>query len=285
MFVAVGHDGLRLTSNDGLDWKNRQLGKEGEVYRAVAFGNDVFAAVGGFGGRNIMAATRDGTAWTTSGNDAKYVHYFRGLCFGDGRFVALGGDPGSVGSAKPFIATSADGSTWSDFQEFAGKWMIRRAAYGNGVFVGVGDRGRRARSKDAVHWDDAPDVKPIDTLVDVAFGNGIFVGVGLHGLRTFTKDGLKWSEPLRGNEGEHINTVLRAGDRFVAIGAGATFFSADGADWERRPNRDAPVTACFGAGVFVGARWKGRLLHSKDAVSWTETYREDRHLEAVAYSV
>ena len=43
MFVAVGHDGLRLTSDDGKDWKPAQAGKEGEVYRAVAFGNGVFA--------------------------------------------------------------------------------------------------------------------------------------------------------------------------------------------------------------------------------------------------
>src|SRR5690349_6519083 len=98
MFLAVGHNGLRVTSTDGVEWENPQIGKEGETYRAAAFGNGVFVAVGSFGGKNMMAATRDGTEWKMSGNDAKYSRYFRGIVFGGGKFLALGGDPGSVGA-------------------------------------------------------------------------------------------------------------------------------------------------------------------------------------------
>jgi hypothetical protein len=68
----------------------------------------------------------------------------------------------------------------------AGKNMIRRVAWGNDRFVGVGDRGRRAASKDGFEWTDAPNVKAVDTLIDVAFGRDLFVGVGLHGLRMST---------------------------------------------------------------------------------------------------
>ena len=122
-------------------------------------------------------------------------------------------------------------------------------AFGNGLFVGVGDRGRRACSPDGLDWDDVPDVKPIDTLVDVAFGNGVFVGVGLHGLRMVDRaTALTWSEPVRGAEGEHLNSVVWADDRFVAVGPGATYISPDGLTWERRPNADAPVTFCYGRG-------------------------------------
>ena len=35
-FVAVGHNGLRLVSADGTAWPDRQVGKEGEMYRAAA---------------------------------------------------------------------------------------------------------------------------------------------------------------------------------------------------------------------------------------------------------
>ena len=144
-------------------------------------------------------------------------------------------------SASAFVSTSSDGTTWSDFQSISGKFILRRAAFGNGLFVGVGDRGRRAYSRDGLHWDDVPGVKPLDTLIDVAFGNGVFVGVGLHGLRRSTRDGVTWSEPVRGREGEHLNAIVWADDRFVAVAPGATFLSPDGQAWERRAeHRRAP---------------------------------------------
>ena len=283
MFVAVGHDGLRLASGDGKHWTPPLTGKEGEVYRAAAFGNGVFAAVGSFGGRNIMAATKDGAAWSAASNDAKYSRYYRGLCFGDGRFVALGGDPGAVGVASAFVSTSTDGAAWSEFQSISGRYILRRAAFGNGLFVGVGDRGRRAYSRDGLSWDDVPGVKPLDTLIDVAFGNGVFVGVGLHGLRLSTRDGIHWSPPIRGREGEHLNAIVWADDRFVAVAPSATFVSPDGQSWERLPSTNAPLTLCYGNGTFLGARYKGRILRSTDAVRWDEVLKSPQHVEAVAF--
>src|ERR1700748_3149300 len=109
MFLAVGHNGLRMTSKDGQTWSKPELGKEGQVYRAAAFGNGHTVAVGSFGGDNIMASSADGAKWDLGKRDAKYAHYFRGITFGNGEFVATGGDPGSVGAAKPFIAGTKDG--------------------------------------------------------------------------------------------------------------------------------------------------------------------------------
>lgn len=283
MFIAVGHNGLRVSSPDGKTWQHAQTGKEGEVYRAVAFGAGRFAAVGSYGGNNLLGLTTDGEKWETSQLEAKYVKYLRGLMFGKDFFLALGGDPGSVGDSKPFVATSTDGKSWSDYHSVTGKHMLRRAAWGNDRFVAVGDRGRRATSRDGLAWEDAPQTKAIDTLIDVAFGNGQFVGVGLHGLRMRSEDGLAWSAAERGNEGEHLNTVLFTGKQFVGIGAGATYLSADGAKWERTPNQDAPTTACYGAGQFIGSLWKGRIVASSDGIAWREVYKATEHVEAVAF--
>ncbi len=283
MFVAVGHNGLRISSGDGLTWGKAQTGKEGQFYRAAAFGNDRFVTVGTYGGDNLMAASIDGAQWEIGKRDGKYRDYFRGLAFGDGRFIALGGDPGSVGAAKPFIATSKDGVQWEENAPIEGKFMLRRLAFGNGTWVGVGDRGRISASPDAKTWKDAEGTKAIDTLVDIAFGNGVFVGVGLHGLRRASADGLTWSDPLRGPEGEHLNSVVFTGQQFVTVGAGATYFSPDGKEWQRTPNHDAPTTAVFGGGVFLGAAWKGRLLRSTDAVEWREAHKCEHHVEAVAF--
>lgn len=282
-FVAVGHRGLRMTSLDGQEWTHLQTGKEGETYRAVSFGNGRFAAVGSFGGSNITASTTDGADWKTATRDARYVQYLRGLGFGKGQFLGLGGDPGAVGASNPFVMTSPDGQTWSDLTPISGKNMLRRVCYGNDRYVAVGDRGRRAASKDGREWTDAPNVKAIDTLIDVAFGKGLFVGVGLHGLRMSSEDGVTWSERLAGEEGEHINSVLWTGDRFVAVGQGATYVSPDGQKWERIPNESAPLIAVFGNNHFIGSSWRGRILQSADAIHWKESFQAEHHVEALAF--
>lgn len=283
LFVAVGHHGLRMISTDGQKWTEQQTSKEGEVYRAVAFGNGRFAAVGSYGGNNLFAATSDGTKWQTGSRDARYVSYLRGLGFGAGQFLGLGGDPGSVGDSKPFVMTSTDGQTWSDQIPIAGRNMLRRVSHGNERFVAVGDRGRRAASKDGKEWTDAANVKAIDTLIDVTFGRNVFVGVGLHGLRMSSEDGVTWTERLVGEEGEHINSVLWTGERFVAVGQGATYLSDNGQKWERVPNKNAPLIAVLGKGRFVGANWRGRLLASQDAIDWTDAYQHEHHVEAVTF--
>lgn len=272
-----------MSSTDGQTWTNLQTGKEGETYRAVCFGNGLFAAVGSFGGNNILAATADGVNWKTGMQDAKYVRYLRGLGFGKGHFIGLGGDPGAVGISNPFLMTSTDGQTWSEAVSIGGKNMLRRICWGNDRFVAVGDRGRRAMTKDTKEWIDAEKVKAIDTLIDVTFGAGRFVGVGLHGLRMSSEDGVAWSERLAGEEGEHINSVLWTGDRFAAVGQGATYFSPDGLKWERVPNTNAPLIAVFGNGQFVGSNWRGRILRSIDAVKWEEAFQAEQHVESIAF--
>jgi hypothetical protein len=283
LFVAAGHQGQRLSSPDGKEWGRLQVGKEGETYRAVASGNGVYVAVGTFGGHNLFAATRDGSSWEVSTREGQYKYFVRGLAFGNGGFLAVGGDPGSVGSSSPFVVRSTDGVKWDEYQFISGKNIIRRIAWGADRWVGVGDRGRRSMSKDGKEWVDAADLKATDTLVDVAFGAGKFVGVGLHGLRSVTEDGLKWTHRFPGEEGEHLNSILWTGDRFVAVGQGATYASPDGLEWTRKENKDAPLAAAYGAGVFVGTNYKGRIFRSADALEWTLVYKAEFHLETVAF--
>ncbi len=282
VFVAVGYDGLRMLSEDGRSWGSPMLGQEGEVLRSAVVGNGRVVAVGTRGGDQVLIASVDGVKWTRSRREGGYGGYLRTVQFDGRRFLGLGGDPGAVGAANPYVLLSDDGVNWEGPHRIGGKFLIRRIAFGEGIYVGVGDRGRRAWSRDAIHWEDVPDVKPLETLIDIAHGGGAFVGVGLHGLRWRTLDGRKWLEPIRGEEGEHLNSIVWNGDRFVAVGQGATYLSADGLKWERRANREAPTTVCHYQGVFLGAKWKGRLQASRDGIVWEPVARVDRHIEAVA---
>jgi hypothetical protein len=293
LFIAVGHRGTILLSEDGAKWHDIEEGEEGETWRAAAFGNGRFVAVGSYGGVNITGSSTDGEDWQTAEKDAKYVTYIRGLAFGNDLFLGMGGDPGAAGDSKPFTTTSTDGLKWSEYAPIGGKNILRRAAYGNNTFVAVGDRGRRAASGDGKEWKDAGEVRAIDTLVDVAFGptgsggKGVFAGVGLHGLRMSSVDGVKWTGRQVGEEGEHLNSIVWSGNQFVAVGAGATYTSPDGASWQRHKNADAPLAVACGIidkkPVFVGASWKGKLLRSGDGITWKRVHEAAHHIEAVAF--
>lgn len=283
VFLAAGHNGQRALSRDGREWRPPTLGQEGEICRGAAIGAGKLVTVGTRGGDQLLAYSADGAEWKQTKREGGYGGYVRAVSFLNGKFIALGGDPGSVGAANPYVIFSDDGETWSANQPIGGKFMLRRIAFGGGKYVGVGDRGRRAHSDDARKWTDIEKVKPLETLVDIAFGAGIFVGVGLHGLRMTTADGAAWSEPLVGEEGEHLNTILWADDHFVAIGAGVTFLSPDGTTWERKANVNAPLVAAYGDKTFVGAKWRGRLLRSTDGITWEETLKAEQPVEAVAF--
>jgi hypothetical protein len=281
-FVAAGHDGLRMVSADGVSWTNLQKGREGEIFQCSAFGLGGCLIGGRFGGSNLFAFSKEGVNWKQTLRDAQYSKYLLGLSFAQDRFLGAGGDPGSVGSSSPFVIQSKDGETWTPNQQIEGKNVLRRFVWGGDRFVAVGDRGRRAVSTDGVIWQDAPQVRALDTLVDIAYGNGLFLGVGLHGLRMSSKDGTAW-ERFPGEEGEHINSVLWTGKGFVGVGLGATYLSPDGRKWERKPNTNAPLTATFGNGVYVGAAWKGRILKSADAVKWEPVFKAEAHIEVVGF--
>jgi hypothetical protein len=105
----------------------------------------------------------------------------------------------------------------------------------------------------------------------------------------YSEDGLTWSDRIPGEEGEHLNTVSFTGDRFVAVAPGATYTSDDGRKWTRTPNTNAPTIATYGKvngqNVYVGVSWKARLLHSPDALTWTQTYKGENHFEALAFGI
>lgn len=282
LFVAGGEKGLRMISPDGVRWEHIQTGREGEIYQSVCFGKGRFVALATYGGKNLFANSADGQKWEVvekqCPNDT-----IRSVTFGKDRFLAVGGTAGFGDYAEPVLIESADGRTWGPFRKFGGKRMLRRLAYGNDRFVGVGDCGRRAVSNDGKEWKDVEKPLAEDTLIDITFGKGIFVGAGMHGLRMSSTDGLKWEHRETGEEGEHINSVLWTGEQFVAVGLGATYFSADGAAWKRQPNRNAPLRATYGAGLFVGSRWKGRILTSKDAIVWEQAFKSEQHVETIAF--
>lgn len=281
-FAAVGLDGLVMTSADGREWQEKSLG-DGISLQHVCFGDGRCVVAGKHGATAKYAASSDGSSWRQGDGEKSYTGGDVGIFHFKGKFFAVSGDGANAGDNKPRIASSSDGVKWSGYESISGKRRFSAFASNGNIIVAAGDKGRRAWSNDGMDWKDDEGARPLDTMISMAYGNGIFVGSGLHGMRMTTKDGKSWSSRIDGEEGEHINSMLWTGEQFVGVGLGATYFSPDGLTWSRQPNENAPTCATYGNGLFVGVRWKGRILVSKDALRWEESHRGPNHLEKVVF--
>lgn len=88
IFVAVGSEGVVLTSSDGIDCTERSSPAYG--LNGITFGNNLFAAVGNMG---TIITSSNGINWTkrNSGISIPQSHYFtlKGVVYGSNIFVAV----------------------------------------------------------------------------------------------------------------------------------------------------------------------------------------------------
>jgi hypothetical protein len=146
VFVAVGgaNQGLSMTSTDGVLWQNEHRDLGGWL-GDVVYLNGVFIAAGGNGFRvrsiDRAKSWRDATPYAA-------VH-FRAIAAGNGVAVAVGHTYGQNPDQGVSSAT-ADGVTWSPTQRAGAP--LRSIAFGNGVFVALGDGGACAVSSDGETW-------------------------------------------------------------------------------------------------------------------------------------
>ena len=142
--VAVGSEGVMLSSLDGARWKV-SLQAPNDRYNAVAYGNGVFVAVGsnshGTHAGQIIATSGDGLSWTSQAQPERMA--LSDVAFGDGTFVAVGN--GGI------IVRSADGETWR-VVDSGTSVQLNGVAYLDGRFQIGGNDGVWLTSKDGARW-------------------------------------------------------------------------------------------------------------------------------------
>jgi len=245
--LRVPHDGphsplqVALAAESGPPLRVVGVGDRG--YRFAT--DDYGATLMGESSTTVTAHTRD---------------LIRGACWGNGRFVGVGGN------AETVSWVSTDGVTWQD-TETPGP-PLADCAFGNGRFVGAG--GSPHTSTDGIIWTAGSGSAP-NHLRTMAFGDGVFVGAGDAGQLVTTTDGTTWERVLTiGSDGFQAS-VYGAG-RFVVAGAnGAVAASSDGgATWLLRRINGAGT---LGGLAFAGGRFftgNGSSIYvSADGLSWT----------------
>ncbi|HWE93022.1 MAG TPA: hypothetical protein VG269_03545 [Tepidisphaeraceae bacterium] len=285
IYVAVGYGGRRIRSLDGFHWDNDtqwsdKAADNDDVLFNIAYGKGRFVAVGGSGVGHVLT-TVDGKSWRET---AKPRGRVATVAFGDGRFVA--------GHDGEFLV-SPDGESWETGGklDFRGGIHFRKSAFGNGVFVIVGDcdpewKSPRVSCRCSTHDGKSAASFDVDTPTAraIAFGAERFVVVGPDGLRESSADGKRWEHQQK-EAGEDFDGVVWTGRQFLVTGGKHAYTSPDGVQWKKEDFR-VPCTVLYAKGdVFIGASWGGNLWHSSDGREWkkVEITPGMPSFEAVAY--
>jgi len=283
VFVIGGWDRFHAVSEDGSDWKDIEFEEDDRQFcTGIAFGAGQCGMLWkrGYHGDSYLTISSNGSTWDETKLETDEPGH--SLAWYDGKFIVCTGKTINRGH-KPKTYLTEDGKKWSKAHEVGGQSIMTHYVEGNERLLGIGPDGMAATTTNGADWKVA-ELASQDSMVSLAFGNGAFVGGGLHGKIMRSEDGLKWDQVNTGREGDHINSMIWDGTKFIGVGMESTFASTDGKSWESVPNENPPLNAVMGAnGLFLGCQWKARLMGSEDGVTWNEGHVFERHIEIIAY--
>jgi hypothetical protein len=286
--------GTILTSSDGIVWRTHAAGTS-DPFRASAYGNGLYVAVGGRPDRGTVATSTDGVNWsarTVPVTGSFLGTPFVGVAFGNGVFVATAG---ADENGYALVFTSKDGTNWSRQPiDAIRQFGLNSVAFGDGQFVAVGDQGRAFISRDGIVWSERASGFAAH-LDRISYIGTRFVVTGSFGLIS-SLDGIEWkpwSLAAQDIPGQLLG-IAYAADQFVAVGEqGVTMTSADGINWSYRHRDPAQYLkgVAFGnrrfvvaGSIAVGSTFHFQSLASEDSTAWIpHTFAEEGRLTSVAF--
>ena len=223
----------------------------------LAYGNDLFVVSGNSGStdKTYFLVSKDGAEWeykildtgenfSMNSNTCKFVN---------NRFVLITGyyNYNTVTGIRNYTVTQF-------FETINGNEMVKHEykyvgpentsmmdiAYGNGIYVAVGDTGTIIVSHDLENWTRI-DSGTKNKLVGVTFGRNLFVITGENGVILTSKDGFNWTSQTSPTNSYLIRSRYGNGI-FVAVGYNSTILSSlNGDEWQ---NEDKLLknTVCYG---------------------------------------
>ena len=243
-FEGTNGNTLIYSTDYGNTWTG--LGKSiiDNTVAGLVFEKNIFVA----GGTNTgIYYSSDGINWTAAtvsgvSNSGNYL-----LKYVNNIFIAS--------QVNGNLVSSTDGKNWSQLislKDINGtgtgfSFAIRDIAYGNGVYVAVGDGESIGVSSDLANWTFYPGlVSPNSAGTSVAYGNNTWVVVGRkesttnHNLAYSTDDGNTWtSTSLTLLNSYEYEGLIYYNDKFVLFGYNVyncIAFSTDGINWTQTSN-------------------------------------------------
>jgi hypothetical protein len=259
---------LTAQTVDAQNWTIRNPQLLGPQLTAVASSSSRAVAVGYSG---HVVSSSDGLSW--SAQNLGPNRHLADIIYAAGRFVAVGALNDAAG-VRSLAFTSTDGSTWTERPTSSRAW--KSLAYGNGLFVAVGDH-TIDTSPDGIAWTRrAPYL--YSQLQGVAYGNGMFVTVGTwtddrggsYQCVQSSRDGVNWTG-VGAPTAAPLRSIAFGSGQFVMVGDnGLIFTSADGAAWTQQNAQTSAAFQDIGFfnGSFIAVGGSGAIIRSQDGIQW-----------------
>jgi len=263
-FVAVGNNGLVITSPNGTEWEVQRVKNSRIRLKGVAWGNDRYVVVGSAG---IVLTSSDGASWTEHYPSAANGKKLMQIDWANNQFVAVGGEG--------LILTSTDGVEWVE-QNSGTVDELLDIAGGNGKFVVVGKHGTIVTSSNGKDWTETI-LEGVKFLNSVAWSGKEFVAVGSLGYGSVfarSSDGQEWQLKEFAGFERLLFDVTWSGTHFVVVGTDIVI-SPDGREWTflniGEPDTGYRLYFRQVAGIedsYVAVGLEGEIFTSHDGMIW-----------------
>ncbi|MEX2182025.1 MAG: hypothetical protein WD771_08285 [Gemmatimonadaceae bacterium] len=191
---------------------------------------------------------------------------------------ACGGSEGT-GPGDPGGGTlTGPGLTWTAVTAPTGTSTWRGVAYGNAVWVAVGN-GYRATSATGTGWASLATPSSYHFQSAVAFANGVFIAPSALGVSS-SSDGVAWTNQLL-DSAQHLTAVaygsgtwVMVDDRFLYTDILSFYVSTtNGGGWAQQLTTipyAQPTAIAFGNGTFVTVGYGGLVATATNPATWTQ---------------
>lgn len=230
----------------------------------------VYVALGAYG---VMSYSYDNTNWSLIGVPA--VAYNSMVSDDAGRVVAIG-ESGSI------IFSADDGATWNGVKSGI-TYTLNKIAYGNGVFIAVGNNGSISKGTSIDKWSSS-NIGYTGNLTGISYTKSSNVGIWVvttdsNKIFYSYDNGSTWNNTDI-DAGVTLNNIKYAKNEFFALGNnGNIWHSVDGSTWvqstlytnSNRTNKyNGNITSItYGNNLFLGTTADGKLISSPDGQVWT----------------
>lgn len=215
-YVAVGNQGIALSSVDGVHWTRSYSGTDSRL-NAVTWTGERFIAVG-TDGKAITSIL--GSGWSSVPCDTTVV---LNDVFGSDPVVAVG---------EGGVILALNKLQFQRSQNPRGQWLYGGGTLGNFHFA-VGDHGTMlCIPANGVFGQWSPVALPTEEhLLDAASSHNLAVVTGYYGTILTSTDAYTWTEQSSGTT-DHLGGITYDGVEFITVGTqGTVLRSRDGITW------------------------------------------------------
>jgi len=227
-FLRCVFPNILRKSTDGINWQSLPWVAFTGTATGLAFANGQFVVFVQDGPCPLMYTSATAEGWTNAPLPSMCYVMFSDLCYGAGRYVAVGVDYARITHTTevPCIVTSTNGVDW---QRASLSWfwtgMLTHVVYGKGLFLATG-YGYVIVSQDGLNWRRLA-LPPDWLFTDVAFAEESFVLAGWAADQLHTSaDGLTWRSRPLGTE-IYPKGIAYGHNTFVVVGAAGAILQSD----------------------------------------------------------